>query len=204
MACRAVARPLLFEPAHLFHVRRVEIHHIFNAVSWNIVKQIRGKITVWVNDTDAVPGLDVLQNLIAEQGRFSRSAFADGVKMLAAIVIVTMCVAYMTADPDRVKAIFSDPDKFVTADEFLFMLTAVIVLIFGPGKFSLDWLIWKKIGAPKKWRHLRNNAKQNRLSIFVNSAKHDRQAHGDEIKAAFLRCRIYQTTDTQHGLLGGI
>jgi putative oxidoreductase len=50
----------------------------------------------------------------------------------------------MTADPDRVKAIFSDPDKFVTADEFLFMLTAIIVLIFGPGKFSLDWLIGKK------------------------------------------------------------
>jgi putative oxidoreductase len=43
-----------------------------------------------------------------------------------------------------VKAIFSDPDKFVTADEFLFMLTAIIVLIFGPGKFSLDWLIGKK------------------------------------------------------------
>jgi len=55
-----------------------------------------------------------------------------------------MCVAYITADPDRLKAIFSDPDKFVTADEFLFMLTAVIVLIFGPGKFSLDWLIGKK------------------------------------------------------------
>jgi putative oxidoreductase len=59
-------------------------------------------------------------------------------------LIVTICVAYMTADPDRVKAIFSDPDKFVTADEFLFMLTAIIVLIFGPGKFSLDWLIGKK------------------------------------------------------------
>jgi putative oxidoreductase len=67
-----------------------------------------------------------------------------GSRVLTIPLIVTMCVAYLTADPDRVKAIFSDPDKFVTADEFLFMLTAVIVLIFGPGKFSLDWLIGRK------------------------------------------------------------
>jgi putative oxidoreductase len=67
-----------------------------------------------------------------------------GSRVLTIPLIVTMCVAYITADPDRVKAIFSDPDKFVTADEFLFMLTAIIVLIFGPGKFSLDWLIGKK------------------------------------------------------------
>jgi putative oxidoreductase len=66
-----------------------------------------------------------------------------GSRLLTIPLIVTMCVAYMTADPDRVKAIFTDPDKFVTADEFLFMLTAVIVLVFGPGVFSLDWLIGK-------------------------------------------------------------
>ena len=67
-----------------------------------------------------------------------------GSRVLTVPLIVTMCVAYATADPDRVKVIFSDPDKFVTADEFLFMLTAIVVLIFGPGKFSLDWLIGKK------------------------------------------------------------
>jgi putative oxidoreductase len=66
-----------------------------------------------------------------------------GSRVLTIPLIVTMCVAYMTADPDRVKVIFTDPDKFVTADEFLFMLTAIIVLVFGPGKFSLDWLIAK-------------------------------------------------------------
>jgi putative oxidoreductase len=68
-----------------------------------------------------------------------------GSRMLTVPLIVTMCVAYATADPDRVKAIFTDPDKFVTADEFLFMLTAVIVLVFGPGVFSLDWLIGKTL-----------------------------------------------------------
>jgi putative oxidoreductase len=69
-----------------------------------------------------------------------------GSRVLTIPLIVTMCVAYATADPDRVKVIFSNPDKFVTADEFLFMLTAIIVLIFGPGKFSLDWLIARMCG----------------------------------------------------------
>src|SRR5277367_1303768 len=76
-----------------------------------------------------------------------------GSRVLTIPLIFTMCIAYLTADPDRVKAIFSDPDKFVTADEFLFMLTAIIVLVFGPGKFSLDWLIGKQLskkdGKPK-------------------------------------------------------
>ena len=66
-----------------------------------------------------------------------------GSRVLTIPLIFTMCIAYLTADLDRVKSIFSDPDRFVTADEFLFMLTAIIVLVFGPGKFSFDWLIGK-------------------------------------------------------------
>ena len=38
--------------------------------------------------------------------------------------------------------IFSDPDKFLTADEFLFLFRGRARLsLFGPGKFSIDWLI---------------------------------------------------------------
>lgn len=58
----------------------------------------------------------------------------------------TLAVAYLTADLDRVKAIFSDPDKFLTADEFLFLFAVVTVFIFGPGKFSLDHVIGRKRG----------------------------------------------------------
>jgi putative oxidoreductase len=54
-------------------------------------------------------------------------------------------VAYLTAEIDKVKHIFSDPDKFVTADPFLFMLAALIVFAFGPGQFSLDCLIAQKL-----------------------------------------------------------
>ena len=59
-------------------------------------------------------------------------------------LIFTMIVAYATADREALHAIFSDPDKFVSASPFLFLLAALIVLAFGPGKLSLDALFCKK------------------------------------------------------------
>jgi len=66
-----------------------------------------------------------------------------GSRVLTIPLIFTMCIAYVTAEHDALKAIFTDPDKFVSAAPFEFMLCAVIVLVFGPGVFSLDWLIGK-------------------------------------------------------------
>jgi putative oxidoreductase len=50
----------------------------------------------------------------------------------------TMVVAYATADREAVQAILSDTDKFTGAAPFLFLLASVLVLAFGPGKWSLD------------------------------------------------------------------
>jgi len=36
---------------------------------------------------------------------------------------------------------FSNSDKFVKADPFPYLLTALIVLAFGPGLFSIDALL---------------------------------------------------------------
>ena len=55
-------------------------------------------------------------------------------------LIFTMLVAYATADREAVQAIFSDTDKFTSAAPFLFLLAALLVLAFGPGKWSLDQL----------------------------------------------------------------
>jgi putative oxidoreductase len=63
---------------------------------------------------------------------------------LSLLIVISMSVAYLTADFEAVSNIFSDPDKFVKADPFPFLLTALIVLVFGPGRFSVDALL--------KWR----------------------------------------------------
>lgn len=66
-------------------------------------------------------------------------------RLISIPLIVMLVVAYLTADIEKVRMIFSDSDKFVTADEFLFLLATLIILIFGPGKFSLDYLIGRKL-----------------------------------------------------------
>lgn len=71
-------------------------------------------------------------------------------RLTALPLIFLLTVAYLTAEIDTVKAIFSDPDKFTGADPFLFMLAAVIVLIFGPGAFSVDRLLARKLGPEKR------------------------------------------------------
>src|ERR1700740_2933193 len=58
-------------------------------------------------------------------------------------LFILLTVAYCTADLDRVRVIFSDPDKFVTADEFLFLFAVPLVFVFGPGKNSIDTLVAK-------------------------------------------------------------
>ena len=60
---------------------------------------------------------------------------------LALLIVISMTVAYLAADFEAVSSIFSDPDKFVKADPFPFLLTALIVLVFGPGLFSIDALM---------------------------------------------------------------
>jgi putative oxidoreductase len=66
-------------------------------------------------------------------------------RLISVPLAFTMLMAYITADREALLGIFSDPDKFLAADPFLFLLTALIILAFGPGVFSLDWLIARKL-----------------------------------------------------------
>jgi len=69
-------------------------------------------------------------------GLFSRFA--------ALALIGVMCVAYGTAEKEALMAIFSNPDKFLGADPFLFLYASVLVFAFGPGKLSVDALIGRE------------------------------------------------------------
>ncbi len=69
-------------------------------------------------------------------GLFSRFA--------ALALIGVMCVAYGTAEIDTVKVIFSNPDKFLGADPFLFLYASVLVFAFGPGRVALDTFLFRE------------------------------------------------------------
>lgn len=66
-------------------------------------------------------------------------------RLTAVPLIVTMIVAYLTAELEVVRNIFSEPDKFTSADPFLFLLASLLILIFGPGRFSLDYLASRRL-----------------------------------------------------------
>jgi putative oxidoreductase len=68
-------------------------------------------------------------------------------RLTAIPITVVMAVAYLTADLEAVTGIFSEPDKFVKADPFPYLISALIVLVFGPGKLSVDALIERILGA---------------------------------------------------------
>jgi len=71
-------------------------------------------------------------------------ALGLGSRLLAALFIGDMLVAYLTADREALLSIFSDPGKFYNADPFTFLFASLIVFIFGPGRFALDYLFERR------------------------------------------------------------
>src|ERR1700677_269316 len=67
-----------------------------------------------------------------------------GSRLVCLPLIFVLFIAYVTAESESLKAIFTDPDKFTGATPFLFLVACVVVLAFGPGKFSVDALLAKK------------------------------------------------------------
>lgn len=67
-----------------------------------------------------------------------------GSRLISIPLIFSMCVAYLTADQEALRNIFSDPDKFFAATPFLFLYALVIIFLFGPGRISLDYFLFHR------------------------------------------------------------
>ena len=73
-------------------------------------------------------------------------ALGLGSRLIALLLTGNMLTAYITADREALFSVFSDPDKFYGASPYTYLFASVIVLVFGPGSFSVDaWL-------EKKWK----------------------------------------------------
>lgn len=80
-----------------------------------------------------VSGLEFLGGLLLMLGLASRPT--------ALVLAIDMVVAFLLADREALGSIFSDPDKFYAAAPYTFLFASLIVLIFGPGKVSVDaWI----------------------------------------------------------------
>lgn len=86
----------------------------------------------------AVAGLEMVGGVLLILGLASR--------LIALPLTINMFMAYGTASPEALKTF----DGFVADAAFPFLLGALIVLLFGPGVFSIDWLIRRKfVRAPQ-------------------------------------------------------
>lgn len=115
---------------------------------WSFFQTGKGKLMTHDNVTDffmslgiPFPGLNAWMAGATEcfGGLLLLAGLAS--RLTAIPLIVTMIVAYLTADAEAVRNIFSEPDKFTGADPFLFLLAALTIFVFGPGAISLDRLI---------------------------------------------------------------
>jgi putative oxidoreductase len=68
-------------------------------------------------------------------------ALGLGSRLIALLLTCDMIVAYIAADREALLSIISNPEKFYAAAPYTFLIASLIVLIFGPGKLSLDALI---------------------------------------------------------------
>ncbi len=69
-----------------------------------------------------------------------------GSRLISIPLVIDMIVAYVKADTEALKSIFSDPGKFYAGDEYTFLFASLMILIFGPGLFSIDYLIMRYMG----------------------------------------------------------
>ena len=84
-----------------------------------------------------VSGLEFFGGILLILGLASRP--------IAFLLTGSMFVAYWTADRDALFSIFSNPGKFYGADPYTFLFAAMMILAFGPGAFSLDALIERRL-----------------------------------------------------------
>jgi len=67
-------------------------------------------------------------------------------RLISIPLVIDMTVAYLTADREALKSIFAEPGKFYGADPYTFWFAALLIMIFGPGSFSLDHLLRRYLG----------------------------------------------------------
>lgn len=84
-----------------------------------------------------VAGVEFFGGLLLMLGLVSR--------LTGLILTGNMLVAYWTADREALLSVFSDSDKFTSAAEITFLMAALIILIFGAGRFSLDALFERQL-----------------------------------------------------------
>jgi putative oxidoreductase len=118
----------------------------FMQTGWGKVTSIGKVIDFFTQLGIPAPALNAYFVSFLEFGGGVLLVLGLGTRLIAVPLVINMLVAYATAYREALFSIFSSPDKFTGAAPYTFLMVSLIVLIFGPGKVSLDALFVRGIG----------------------------------------------------------
>lgn len=73
-------------------------------------------------------------------------------RLVSLILFINMTVAYLSVPDDRINFshILSNPSDFYNATPYTYWFAALLILVFGPGAYALDWLLGRRAGFSKR------------------------------------------------------
>ncbi len=113
----------------------------FMQTGWGKITDI-AKVTGYFTDL-GIPAPDLTAHFIASLEFAGGMLLIVGLgsRLIALPLAVNMIVAYIVADHEALVSIISSPDKFTGAAPYTFLFASLLILIFGPGGYSLDSLL---------------------------------------------------------------
>jgi putative oxidoreductase len=94
------------------------------------------------------PGMAALTVALVEFVGGILFALGLGSRLVSLVLFLNMTMAYLSVPDDRANFfhILSKPDDFYGATPYTYWFAALLILVFGPGYFAVDWLLGR-IGA---------------------------------------------------------
>jgi putative oxidoreductase len=98
------------------------------------------------------PGTTALMVALVELIGGILFAFGIASRLTSLVLFVNMTMAYLSVPDDRTNFfhILSKPDDFYGATPYTYWFAALLILILGPGIFSVDWLIGRRFARHHK------------------------------------------------------
>jgi putative oxidoreductase len=113
----------------------------FMQTGWGKLQDISKPIDYFTQLGIPLPALNAWFVSLLEFGGGILLIFGLASRLISIPLVIDMIVAYIAADREALKSIFSEPDKFMAAAPFTFLFVSALILFFGPGSISLDYLI---------------------------------------------------------------
>jgi len=103
--------------------------------------------TIKFFDSLGLPAPELFAPFIASIETFGGILLIFGIlsRLVGLILAGNMIGAFLVAHREALSSIISKPDEFYMALPFTFLMASLIILFCGSGKFSLDYIIGKKI-----------------------------------------------------------